>query len=163
VCYNGRGERGVLRVETRRFRIDEDSKQSIIDALTVELSRYEEIVFAYLHGSFAGSGPFRDIDVAIFVKEDPPPDPLEMRNLYEISIESRVEKAVGFPVDVRVLNDAPLSFRYAVIRDGRLLLCRDDQARTEFQGLTLDLYFDFLPFRNRYLQEVFGWNTMPRS
>ncbi len=149
-------------METRRFRIDEDSKQSIIDTLTVELSRYDEIVFAYLHGSFAGPSPFRDIDIAIFVKEDPRPD-LKMRNLYEISIESRVEKAVGFPVDVRVLNDAPLSFRYAVIRDGLLLLCRDDHARTEFQGLTLDLYFDFLPFRNRYLQEVFGWNTMPRS
>jgi hypothetical protein len=43
-----------------------------------------------------------------------------------------------------------------VIKDGELLLVRDDDRRVDFEVLTLSKYFDFAPFRAAYLKEVLG-------
>jgi predicted nucleotidyltransferase len=60
------------------------------------LAPFEEIVFAYLHGSFARGESYRDVDVAIFLRPGAPSlsDDVE----YEISLSLRLEKAVGLPV-----------------------------------------------------------------
>ena len=72
---------------------------------------------------------------------------------YEISHSLRLEKVLGLPVDVKILNDAPLSFRYHVSR-GILLLNRDDSIREDFLRRTWSEYFDFLPLSRIYLEEL---------
>jgi hypothetical protein len=62
----------------------------------------------------------------------------------------------NLPVDLRILNDAPLSFRYNVIRYGRPVFVRDSDARFEFVEATLRGYFDFAPYREMYLRETLG-------
>ena len=57
---------------------------------------------------------------------------------------------------MRVLNQAPLSFRYRVIKEGVVLVIRDEALRCEFVESTLRDYFDFAPFRKMYLQEALG-------
>lgn len=128
------------------------NKKTIEKNLREALKKHEEISFAYLHGSFAKEDSFRDIDVAVYLKEIPT-SILE----YELRIEAELMGIVGkYPVDVRVLNTSPLSFRYNVIKDGTLLMARDDDERTDFQEITLTHYFDFLPYRNIYLKETLG-------
>lgn len=126
-------------------------KSAIRNSLKSALEEYPEIVFAYVHGSFVKDGPFRDIDIAVYLKEAPP-SALE----YELALEAPLIRATPYPVDVRVLNNAPLSFRYQVIKQGRLLLVRDDNARSDFQEITLAHYCDFAPFRRLYLKETLG-------
>jgi len=41
-----------------------------------------------------------------------------------------------------------------VIKEGKLLLVREDNRRVDFEVLTLTQYFDFAPFRAAYLKEV---------
>jgi hypothetical protein len=58
------------------------------------------------------------------------------------------------PVDVRVLNGAPLSFQYHVIKDGQVIVDHNPDIRADYEGRVLKQYFDFSRFRMRYLKEV---------
>lgn len=132
--------------------LSDAEKSSVVTAVKKTLERHAEISFAYVHGSFAKDSGFRDIDVAVYLS-DPPESALQ----YELALETECMAAVGkYPVDVRVLNNAPLSFRYHVIKDGITLLARNDDDRTAFQEATLAHYFDFAPFRALYLKETLG-------
>jgi len=93
------------------------------------LEAREEIVFAYLHGSFAEGLPFRDVDVA--VRLDPA---LAMAtDIFdnEMSLSVELTRSLRFPVDVHVLNGAPLGFQHNVLQ-GEVLLLRDEDELTDF-------------------------------
>lgn len=137
------------------YRLVKEEKESIVHRLRMAVEFHQEISFAYLHGSF-GEGAFRDIDVAVYLRETPSVSVLQ----YELKLESELMKTLGkYSVDIRVLNEAPLSFRFQVIRQGVLLFARDEDERAEFQERTLLDYFDFLPYRNDYLKETLGLGT----
>lgn len=109
----------------------------------------EGLSFAYIFGSFATPGPFSDIDIAIYL-EKPVDDPLDA----EFDLENALEERIRLPVDVRILNKAPVSFCRNVIKEGTVIIDNDPNRRADFQGLVLKKYFDFEPFRRRYLREV---------
>jgi len=115
------------------------------------LSERDDVVFAYLHGSFVQGEEFRDVDVAVFLAGGSVRlhDDVE----YEISLSLKLEKKLGLPVDVKILNNAPLGFRYHASR-GTLLLTRDESARESFLNRTWSQYFDFLPLSRIYLEEL---------
>jgi hypothetical protein len=120
--------------------------EQIISYLT---SEYDEITVVYLFGSFITGEFFSDIDIGIVTKVNP------VKTLkFELDLEIRLEKIVGCPVDVRVLNYAPLSFCQNVIRQGIVIIDHNPDNRADFEGRILKKYFDFAPFRQRYLQEV---------
>ena len=73
---------------------------------------------------------------------------------FELSMETALEKEVRLPVDVRVLNSAPLSFQHQVIKSGLLVIDTDPNRRAAFEGQVRKQYFDFSRFRKRYLKEV---------
>lgn len=60
---------------------------------------------------------------------------------------------LGTGVDVGVLNDAPLGFRFHALK-GTPLIVRDRGLFDDVRARTWDDYFDFLPFARRYLVEV---------
>ena len=112
------------------------------------LMNRDDVIFAYLHGSFLSGGPFRDIDVAVYTgkKHDV---------FYELGLEEELERLTGFPVDVRVLNDTPISFRFSVLK-GELLFSKDEEKRCEFEERTLREYHDFSYHLNMYRREALG-------
>jgi predicted nucleotidyltransferase len=133
-------------------KLPDTEKETVIMSLKKALEAHAEISFAYVHGSFAKDGGFRDIDVAVYLS-NVAISPLQ----YELALETECIAAVKrYPVDVRILNKAPLSFRYHVIKDGIRLLVRNDDDRTAFQEATLAHYFDFAPYRALYLKETLG-------
>lgn len=93
-----------------------EDKIEIQERIVKILKDKQEIFFTYLHGSFL-EDYFRDIDIAIYLDEvKSRRDTLK----YELTLESLLEEAVGLPVDLRVLNSAPLSFKFKVVKGGRL-------------------------------------------
>lgn len=128
-------------------------KERLVQALVDVLALHPEVIFAYLHGSFIGEAAFRDLDVAVCLSPEAV-GPEHMRG-YESDLASEIECVIKMPVDVRVLNDAPLSFRYHVIK-GRPLVVRDAELLDEFRARTWDDYIDFAPFARRYLREAIG-------
>jgi len=127
-----------------------DSK-TIVHVTKAFLQGQKEVVFAYLHGSSIQGKEFRDIDVAVYLETYAPEfaDVVE----HEISLSLQIEKKLGLPVDVKILNNAPLSFRYHATR-GILLLTKDESVREDFLQRTWSEYFDFLPLSRIYLEEL---------
>jgi len=137
-------------MERKRQNLDASERDRLSEKIRAFLGgQGDQIVAAYLFGSFNTTEPFSDIDVAVLVGGglDSPLD-------FEIDLETTLEKLVGHTIDVRVLNKAPLSFCQEVIRSGKVILDKDPNLRADFQGRILKQYFDFAPFRKRYLDEV---------
>ena len=125
-------------------------KEDIVSAISSHLQReHKEIAAAYLFGSFVKEEAFSDIDLGVLMNIE-----LERSLEYELELESRLERLFKYPVDVRIINSAPLSFCQNVIRHGRVIVDRDPNLRADFEGQILKQYFDFAPFRRRYLAEV---------
>jgi uncharacterized protein len=130
-----------------------DEREHLMQEIESLLRAREEIVFAYLHGSFITGEFFRDVDLALYVTANPAADASLRR--YEIEIGVDFTSKMRTPIDVRVLNDAPLSFRYHVLK-GRLLFTRDDEFLDLYRARMWDEYCDFAPFARRYLREAIG-------
>jgi uncharacterized protein len=128
-------------------------KRQVITGLTECLLCRPEILFALLHGSFVLDGLFRDVDVALYAA----PALLEGMTFreYEIDLGVQLSGNRGLPVDVRLLNDAPVAFRYHTLR-GVVLFVRDADTLDDFRARTWDEYCDFAPFSRQYLREVMG-------
>lgn len=106
------------------------------------------IVAAYLFGSVArGTAAAQsDVDVAVLYAA-PPPATLEGLPL---DLEARIEKLVGRPAQVVVLNTAPAGLVHRVLRDGVLLVDRDRSARIRFEVQARNAFFDLQPIVARY-------------
>ena len=111
------------------------------------LEAHEEIVAAYCFGSFL-AGSFADIDLGLLLYSSP-----EEPVIYEMDLESELEKLVPYSFDIRVMNLAPISFCQAIVR-GKVILDKDPNLRADFEARVIKEYFDFAPFRQRYLAEV---------
>ena len=80
-------------------------------AIKDRLLQEPDILFAYLHGSFLTGESFRDIDVGILtgVAKD---------LSFESDLSFELSTALGYEIDVRVMNDAPVAFQMAALRNG---------------------------------------------
>jgi len=139
----------------KTWRVHEEEKGRVEERLAGALAGEPDVVFAYLHGSFVEGEVFRDIDVAVFL--DPFPTPAWPR---EAELAARLEATLRraglpFPVDVRALNAAPPAFRFAAIRPRRILLCRDEGRRADFEASTWTEYFEVRRLHEAYLRGVF--------
>jgi uncharacterized protein len=128
-------------------------RERLRSRLVRDLDRRPEVVLALLHGSFARETTFRDIDVAVWL--DPAKLSRDERFRFALDLSVELGLALGHPVDVRVLNDAPLGFRYHAL-SGAPLVVRDEELLHELRARTWDDYLDFQPFARRYLREALG-------
>ena len=136
-----------------------EQKEECFQILTDHFVSRLEIIFAYAHGTFLEGGGFRDLDVAVFLR----PEFMAVKNpLYETELASELQRILKtlFPVDIRILNTARLSFQYNAIR-GRLLIDRDPETRIAFITQKVALYLDIKPILRHYTKEAFG--VEPRS
>jgi hypothetical protein len=115
------------------------------------MSARSEVRFAILYGSAAEGGTFRDLDVGVFVDRSRVPVDADLE--YAFTLADELEGVVSFPVDVRVINDAPLPFRYNVSR-GIPLTARDEEDLYTFLERTWDEWLDFQPIALQYLREM---------
>ena len=125
------------------------NRRQIIGLVAEELASSDaRVVAAYLFGSVArGSDHSRsDVDVGLLLRSTPPGELDGLR----FSIEGELERVVGRPCQIVVLNDAPPDLVHRVLRDGRLLIDRDPAARIEFEVRARNEYFDLLPILLRY-------------
>lgn len=108
----------------------------------------EGIAAAYLFGSVARgtAGPRSDVDVGILYEEDPP---LTLEGL-GLRLEGDLESLLGKPVQVVVLNRAPVDLAIRVLRDGKLLVDRDRSKRIDFEVKTRFELWDLEPYLKMY-------------
>ncbi len=128
-------------------------KAEITRLLRQLLAQREEIRFACLHGSFLEPRGFRDVDVAVWV--DPIKIPKENALDYEFRLSASIEGGISHPIDVKVLNYAPLSFQYAAT-EGEPILVRDEDEWFGFRERIWRDYWDFAPLAKEALLDLLG-------
>jgi predicted nucleotidyltransferase len=103
-----------------------------------------------LHGSFTEGLPYRDIDLAVYLEERFAGDPY--------GVLDRIHRRWPFPaeeLDVRVLNEAPVSFRYHALK-GRLVGLHNEELYGAVFENTVRTYLDEAPLRHRAIREAFA-------
>lgn len=106
------------------------------------------VVAVYVFGSVA-RGEDRagsDVDVAVLFDETPP----STFAAQPYGLEGELERRLGRPVDVVVLNRAPVDLRIRVQRDGRVVVDRDRPARIRYEVRTRNEADDLAPILRRY-------------
>lgn len=113
----------------RRYRLTSREKLQVRSALRSLLEFRKEILFVYLHGSFINGSRFRDIDVAVYLDHGRWTRRASLQ--YQATLARDLSQALHLPVDVTVLNVAPLGLRHNAV-SGRVLLCHEDGTRVHF-------------------------------
>lgn len=124
--------------------------ERITQQLRELLTDRDEVVTAYLFGSVArGTHHAKsDVDVAVLYTRDPP----STLDGLGLGLEGDLERDLGWPVQVIVLNKAPYDLIHRVLRDGKLLKDADPSVRVRFEVKARNLYFDLLPILRHYRQ-----------
>lgn len=102
------------------------------------------VAIAYLFGSSVTGLKHKksDIDIGIVFEKTPPLSSLDTyTKLYTLFSEIYPNKEI----DVVLLEDAPLSLQFEVIKYGKVLYEKDTNLRLDYEEKTLLKYADFLP------------------
>jgi len=131
------------------------SLESLLSTLHHTLLSFKEISFAYLFGSAVRGEDFRDIDVAVYLI----PCAISSYERFKLAmrIGRTIEKALFTrrEVDVLILNEAPPSFQYEVMRTGQLIFQREKQRRICYEGHLLSRYLDYQPIWSALINQYF--------
>ena len=106
------------------------------------LEKYENIIFAYIFGSYV-QGKVRadsDLDIAIYLRNK-----MDVNEYLEIKM--RLSEACKREVDLIILNDATPLLKYQIYKNNILLFTRDKSIETRYKVKTLFEYSDM----KRYL------------
>lgn len=144
----------------------ESERRAVRDTITHILSARPEVILAFLFGSFMDRPQFRDVDVGVVVDTGLVPETAAFDFASELATE--LEWETRLPVDLNVLNYAPIALRYSASR-GEPLLCKDERLRDRFVELAWKEYLDFEPFLRASLRDLLsgadqhpGGDTPPR-
>lgn len=122
----------------------------ITDKLSFIMRDFKEVSIAYLFGSHA-TGEARetsDIDIGIVAPE------LSLDGY--MKLWAKVAKAVGTEkIDLVTLSDKPANFRYQVIKEGKVIYCKDDDMLNDFEMKAWQAYMDFKHIRAIYRRNFY--------
>jgi uncharacterized protein len=133
------------------YSANDEERRDVVNRLAAALAREPNIAFAYLYGSFVGAEAFHDIDIGVYESRCAP----GQDTMYVLELTQRLAGLVPFPVDVRILNDAPVSFLYHVLR-GRPIHIQDDEVLTDLMEQTVRQYLDMAPLLRQSTREAFA-------
>ena len=128
------------------------TKQKIREQIKKEINSREEIIFAYIFGSFAEieqTSSFNDIDIAIYIDEKN-----EINDVfYEINLSNRLEEIIKIPIDIVRLNNASDVLIYRTTQ-GNLIKNVDDNLRINFITTSWKKYWDFQKLIKEHMLEL---------
>jgi len=125
----------------RRHLLEAEEKEEVLRTIRTVIAGFDEIEVGYVFGSFC-SGDFGDVDVAILVTGEPTPY-AAMRFARRVERELERGFCYRFEADVKILNTAPVSFQYEVIKSGRRVFSRDNGRRVRYEAGVLSRYLDY--------------------
>lgn len=138
--------------DIRTYTLTIDEKQEIIATLKAELQQDARIIFAYVYGSFVDQEMpyFRDIDIGIYVDKVSVNQFMDYAINLSLALESVLKK---YPIDVVILNDAPLNLVFKITQ-GELLFIRDEDLWTDFVTKVWSLHNDHAITSRHILGEI---------
>lgn len=122
------------------------AKTPPLDRLVEQAEGDPEVMAVFLFGSAArGEAAPSDVDVCLVLAGSPG---------REAASEKRLEYLANFDLDVQVFQSLPLPVRQRVLKEGRVLLSKDDDALYELAAFTIRACTYFRPAYETYLEGV---------
>ncbi len=124
--------------------------QEITNRLSNIWQDFKEVKIVYLFGSYATGEerPTSDIDIAVFAPELILDDYLKLW--------AKVTGLLGTEkIDLVTLSDKPPAFRYQVIKEGKVIYCRNEYLLNDFELKTWQTYMDSKHLRQIYLKHFY--------
>jgi len=121
-----------------------------VDRILAKASDDPEIVAVFLFGSRARgeSTPASDADVCLMLQ----PGKHAASNLSS----KRLSYLKESDADIHIFSQLPLYIRHRVLKEGKVLLCRDEDLLYEIAFRTAQAFEDFKHIYYGYLEEVAG-------
>lgn len=121
-----------------------------IPDIVKRISEDDIVVALFIFGSGAKGKlkPLSDLDFGILLSMK-----LDKKGRFEKQLEligTFNETFKTDEIDLVLMNDAPIRFSYNILRDGKLLFCRDRTKLVDFVERTVKLYLDFKFFRDDF-------------
>jgi|LGVF01.1.fsa_nt_gb predicted nucleotidyltransferase len=115
-----------------------------IDKIIEPFKKNRDVISIYLFGSYARGRekPFSDIDICVIADKHANRDKI-------LSHSSK-------KIDISIFHELPLTMRFRVIKDGKLLFSRDELKLHRIIVATIRSYLDFKPHILRRTQRVLG-------
>jgi hypothetical protein len=139
-------------MELKYYTANAVRKDQIMSAIAEILVQTEGIDFSYIFGSFIDDDiPFHDIDLGVYFIGNNRLQMSEGAN----NLATILSRKTGYPVDVRVLNNAPVSFVYNVLK-GKLIYEKNEDIRCQVMENTVRSYLDMKPILYLATKEAFS-------
>jgi predicted nucleotidyltransferase len=139
-------------MELKYYTANAVRKDQIMSAIAEILMQADRIDFSYIFGSFIDVDiPFHDIDLGVFFVGNNRLQMSEDAN----NLATILSRKTGYPVDVRVLNNAPVSFVYNVLK-GKLIYEKNEDIRCQVMENTVRSYLDMKPILYLATKEAFS-------
>lgn len=118
------------------------------------LKNQDQVKLAYLFGSVALEeyGKLSDVDIAVFLDESLEKKErwnLELRLIADLGDILKADR-----VDLVVMNDAPVSLNFEVIKANYPLFVRDENFRVDFEHYILSRYLDRRYYDQRWADNL---------
>jgi hypothetical protein len=128
--------------------VDADARDRLVARVEAALDRRSDLAFGVVFGSFLEDGGFHDIDVGIWTTES-------AGARVDLELAADLSEALGVPVDVRRLNDAPIPFLFHALR-GRAVAVHDEMHLANLMERVAREYHDMAPLLRRAAREAFA-------
>lgn len=125
------------------YHLRDSDKMDIIKKCKDILMEYEDIIFAYIFGSYAQNSirENSDIDIAIYLKKN--------IDIYTyIEIKMNLSEVLKREVDLVILNNAPPLLKYEIYKNNILIFSRDKTLESKYKVKTLFEYNDVKRYLN---------------
>ncbi len=126
------------------YKLEKSSLKGMLDKLLYKAHNDSDVLAVVLFGSAAREEPARDVDMCLVLFPDKDSK----------GFEKRLEYSSSEDVDVHVFRDLPLYIRVRVLRDGRVLHCKDEGLLYDIASSTVREFEYFRPRYEDYLEGV---------
>jgi len=122
---------------------------ALIEQIRESLDHEKDILFAYLYGSalYDPTPSGGDTDIAVYLK------PSDMKEYVkkEAELTAFLISELGTDeIDLRILNVLPLVLQYSILKEGILVLSRDEIQRADFETRVMMRFFELKPYLDEY-------------
>jgi predicted nucleotidyltransferase len=125
-------------------------KAKFLDMIKEVIERDQEVLFAYLYGSFVYADLLgSDIDLAVYLKSAD--IKACIRKEEELTSDLTIKLHTG-KIDLRILNVLPLLLQYNILKEGIRLFVRDERERVDFETRVMERFFELKPYLDEYKQ-----------
>jgi len=133
--------------------LKKSNTKKIVRITSEYFAKRDDIIFAYLFGSYAKEKQthLSDIDIAVYIREKKGISDKKLKILMDLSKLLKTDD-----IDLVILNEAPISLLTKILAHKIILNDKSPTIRYSFESLNMRMGFDFSYLEKRILEQRFS-------